>query len=123
MKKKLIAISCMMLMLIIGLPTIQAQETTDGIFFDRMSLAHVSIQGSGNEFMISDHFNLGIGRCAFMRIALNEDGHVEINKFLDSSNITILDGSHVVYLIGFFGYHQHTTTFNINGVAILAIWR
>jgi hypothetical protein len=110
-------------MLILGLPIIQAQETTEGIFFDRMSMAHVSIQGSGKEFMIRESFTFGFGRCLFMRVTLEEDGHIHINKFLNISDVIDLDGSHVIYLIGFFGYYSHINKININGVAAQAIWK
>ena len=123
MKKKIIIISCLMLMLTIGLPIVQAEEEPEGLIFDRMTLAHVSIQGTGREFMIGDSFTLGFGRCLFMRVAVNDDGHIHINKFLDPTNVTDFDGSHVIYLIGFFGYYNHGNIININGVAGQAIWK
>lgn len=123
MKKKIFAISCVTLFLLIGLPNIQAQETIETPIFNNMPMAHVTVKGSGTEFIMAGNFILGFGKCGFIRITLEDDGHVEINKFLDSSNVTVLDGSHVVTLFGFFGYYRHAAEINLVGVALLAFWK
>jgi len=123
MKKKIFAISCVTLFLLIGVPNVQAQETIETPIFNNMTMAHVTIKGSGDTFVMAGTFILGFGKCSFMRITLEDDGHVEINKFLDSSNVTVLDGSRVVTLFGFFGYYRHTDEINLDGVALLAFWK
>jgi hypothetical protein len=122
MKKKIFAIFCLLLFLLMGSYNIQAQETMKAPRFNKMSLAHVSITGSGTEFILGSSFFWGFGNCVLMRVNLEEDGHVEINKFLDPSDVTILDGSYVVYLIGFFGYFRHANKIFLEGVALQVIW-
>jgi hypothetical protein len=122
MKKKIFALSCLLLFLLMGSYNIQAQETINAPRFNKMSLAHVSIIGSGTELILGGSFIWGFGNCILMRVNLEEDGHVEINKFLDPSDVIILDGCHVIYLIGFFGYNRHVNKIILDGVALQVIW-
>ena len=85
MNKKIISIFCVVLFILIAVPNFQAQETTETSLFNYMAGAHVNIKGSGTTFILAGSFILGIGRCSFMRLKLEEDAHVEINKFLNSS--------------------------------------
>jgi len=88
MKKKIFAISCMMLfMLITAIPSINAEETieTPTPLFNKMILAHIKIEGTGSSFTLASEFALGFGRSGYMRFKLDEGSHIEINKFLDKT--------------------------------------
>jgi hypothetical protein len=87
-----------------------------------MPLAHVVINGNGTVFPIHGNFTAGFGRCWAMIVKLKTDGRVEINKLFDTSNITVLEGSRGVILIGFIGVYKHTNGIKLNGVALIAIW-
>ncbi|MEE8565438.1 MAG: hypothetical protein V3S79_03525 [Candidatus Thermoplasmatota archaeon] len=126
MKKKIFSISCMLLFIIVTIPSINAQEAieTPIPLFNSMTVAHIKIEGTGSSFVIANDFVLGFGRGAFMRFKLNEDSHIEINKFLDTSNNIILDGSHVITIFGFIGYYQETEEqITLNGFTALVFWR
>ena len=123
MNKKIISIFCVTLFILIAVPNFQAQETTETSLFNYMAGAHVNIKGSGTTFILAGSFILGIGRCSFMRLKLEEDAHVEINKFLNSSDVIILDGSHTVTLFGYYGYYRDVNEINLNGLAYLAFWK
>jgi hypothetical protein len=127
MKKKIFSISCMMLFIFITtIPTIYAEESsiTPTPIFNRMSVAHIKIEGNGTSFIFGGEFVLGFGRCAYMRFKLDDSSHIEINKFLDTSNKVILDGSHVITIFGFIGYYRETTEdITLNGFATLVFWR
>ena len=59
-----------------------------------------------------------------MRFNLDEGSHIEINKFLDTSNMVILDDSHVNTIFGFIGYYQETEMdITLNGFTTLVYWR
>ena len=90
-------------------------------FFNYIKFAHVSIQGSGREFVLGQVFVLGFGKATLMRIRLNDDALIEINK-LDASDKIVLEGSQTVTLWGFYGYYSHTNTITINGIARVAFW-
>ena len=122
MKKKIFAISCIMLFLLFVLPTCNSQEIVKDTALNTMPIAHVAIKGNGTARLIGNHFTSGIGYCLAMIVTLGTDGHVEINKLGDTSNITVLDGRRVVILIGFIGYYFHVSGINLNGVALFAVW-
>jgi hypothetical protein len=122
MKKKIFAISCIMLFLLFVIPTGNSQEIVNDTALNTMPIAHVVIKGNGTAFLIGSHFIAGIGRCLAMIVNLETDGYVEINKLFDMSNITVLEGSRVVTLIGFIGYYHHVGGINLNGVALIAVW-
>ena len=124
MKKKIFSISCMLLFIIVTIPSINAQEAIETPIFNSMTVAHIKIEGTGSSFVIANDFVLGFGRGAYMRFKLNEDSHIEINKFLDTSNNIILDGSHVITIFGFIGYYQETEEqITLNGFTALVFWR
>ena len=127
MKKKIFSISIMMLFIIITtIPTIYAEETsiTPTPLFNRMTVAHIKIEGNGTSFIIASEFVFGFGRCAYMRFKLDQTSHIEINKFLDTSNKIILDDSHVITIFGFIGYYRETTEdITLNGFSTLVFWR
>jgi hypothetical protein len=125
MKKKIFAISCIMLFLLCVLPTCNSQEIVKDTALNTMPIAHVIIKGNASAFFIGYHFIAGIGRCLAMIVILKTDGHVEINKLFNTSNTTVLDGSRVVILIGFIGYLKMKmiiSVINLNGVALIAVW-
>ena len=123
MKKKIFAISCIMLFLLVALPTCNSQEIVHNTALNIMPIAHVVIKGNGTAFYVGYHFIAGIGRCWAMFVILKNDGHVEINKLFDTSNPTVLEGSRIVTLIGFIGYLKYINSdINFNGVALLAVW-
>jgi len=127
MKKKIFSIVCLMLfMLITAIPIINAQETVETPIplFNSMTLAHIKIEGTGSSFVIANAFTLGFGRSGYMRFNLDEGSHIEINKFLDTSNMVILDDSHVITIFGFIGYYQETEeSITLNGFSALVFWR
>jgi len=123
MKKKIFAISCIMLCLLFIIPTSNSQELVKDTAFNTMPFAHVVIKGNGTAFLVHGNFTAGIGRCWAMIVTLENDGHVEINKLFDTSNITVLDGSRIVTLIGFTGYYYpHVDGIKLNGLALIAVW-
>ena len=122
MNKKILSIFCVTLCILIAVPNFQAQETIETSLLNNMAGAHVTITGSGTVFILAGSFTFGVGRGGFMRFKLEEDAHVEINKILDPSNVTILDGSHTVTLFGFLGYYRHIDDINANGLVLLAFW-
>jgi hypothetical protein len=107
MKMKILAISCIMMFLLFVPPTCNSQEIVKDTALNTMPVAHVVIKGNGTAFLVHGNFTAGIGRCWAMIVTLENDGHVEINKLFDTSNITVLEGSRVVLLIGFIGYYYH----------------
>ena len=123
MKRKIITIVSLLLFIGMMVPQGLAQEEqeTNNPFFNYIKFAHVSIQGSGREFVLGQVFVLGFGKATLMRIRLNDDALVEINK-LDASDRIVLEGSQTVTLWGFYGYYTHTNTITINGVAMVAFW-
>jgi len=122
MKTKIVGILVVTLFILIAVPNFQAQETIETSLLNYMAVAHVTITGSGTAFIFAGSFIFGVGRSSFMRLKLEEDAHVEINKFLDPLNITILDGSHTVTLFRYFGYYRDVDGINANGLALLAFW-
>ena len=123
MKKKIFAISCIMLFLLFVIPTGASQEIVKDTALNTMPIAHVVIKGNGTAFLVHGNFTAGIGSCWAMIVTLENDGHVEINKLFDTSNITVLEGSRVITLIGFIGYYYpHVDGIKLNGVALIAVW-
>ncbi len=128
MKKKIFAISCMMLfmLMLVTIPSINAEKTmeTPTPLFNKMRLAHIKIEGTGSSFTLASEFVLGFGRSGYMRFKLDEGSHIEINKLLDQSDMVILDGSHVITIFGFIGYYQETEMdITLNGFTTLVFWR
>jgi hypothetical protein len=114
MKKKILAISCIMLFLLFVLPTSNSQELVKDTALNSMPIAHVVIKGNGTVRLVYSIFLPGFGRCLAMIVTLKTDGHVEINKLFDTSNITELEGSRVVILIWFIGAYYHESGINLN---------
>jgi hypothetical protein len=127
MKNKIFAMSCMMLLIFMTtLTSINAEQITEtpAPLFNSKALAHIKIEGTGSSVVIASSFVLGFGRCAYMRINLDEGSHIEINKFLDQSDKEILDGDYVITIFGFIGYYRETEdSINLNGFTALVFWR
>ena len=122
MKKKIFAISCFLLFLSFIIPTCNSQAVVKDSAFNTMIVAHVVIKGNGSARLIDSNSLPGFGRALGMIVMLEADGHVEINKLFDTSNITKLDGSRIVLLIWFIGFYLHDSGINLNGIALLAVW-
>jgi len=122
MKKKILAISCIMLFLLFVIPTGNSQEIVKDTALNTMPVAHVVIKGNGTVRLVCSISLPGFGRALAMIVKLETDGHAEINKLFDTSNITVLEGSRVVILIWFIGFYYHESGINLNGVALLAVW-
>jgi hypothetical protein len=122
MKKKIWALSCIMLFLLFVLPTGNSQEIVRDTALNTMTIAHVVIKGNGTVRLIHSDFLPGFGHCLAMIVTLKTDGHIEINKLFNTSNTTVLDGSRVVILIMFTGAYYHEGGINLNGIALIAVW-
>jgi hypothetical protein len=123
MKKKIFALSCIMLFLLLVIPTCNSQEIVKETALNIMPIAHVVIKGNATAFFMGYHFIAGIGRCSAMIVKLDTNGYLEINKLFDTSGTTVLEGSRVVLLIGFIGYLKMVKSgINLNGVALIAVW-
>ncbi len=127
-KKKLIPIFCMLLLLItpslsmISAEEIKKEEPTP--IFENMVLAHITISGNGTSLILSSGLGSGFGTWPYMRFKMSETGHIEINKFLNKTNQVILDGVHVVNIIGFIGYYKkNKDNITLNGFAAIVSWR
>ena len=126
MNKKILSFTCILIFVLSAIPIVNAEETNEVPLpiFNKMSLAHIKIDGAGSSIVIAGEFVIGFGRCAYMRLKLEEESHIEINKFLDQSNIITLDGSHIITIFGFVGYNKETDTdISINGFTTLVYWR
>lgn len=105
MKKKIYALSCMMLFLLTAVPSYTAQELVQTNERESMLFAFVVIEGNTIiPLFIGYHFIAGFGKLSFMRAKLDTNGHVEINKLFEKSDTIIVDGNRVVILIGFIGH-------------------
>ena len=123
MKKKILAMSCIMLFFLSVIPTCNSQEIVKDTALNTMPMAHVVIKGNATLFFVGYHFIAGIGRCHVMLVNLKANGYVEINKVFDTSNPIVLDGRGVVLLIEFTGYLKMVESgVNLNGVVLLAVW-
>jgi hypothetical protein len=122
MKKKIFAISCIMLFLFFVLPSCSSQEIVKDTALNTMAIAHVVINGNGTVRLIHRYSLPGIGSCLAMIATLKTDGHLEINKLFNTSNTTVLDGSCVVILIVFEGAYYHESGIKVNGIALIAVW-
>jgi len=127
MYRKLIAVLSLILFIGMMIPQgiaekeEQVQEESNP-FFNYMKFAHVTIRGSGREFVLGQIFVFGFGKASIMRIRLYDDAIIEFNK-LDASDRIVLEGSQTITLWGFYGYYSHTNQININGVAMVAFWQ
>ena len=122
MKKKIFAISCMLLFLVTGLSMSTAIETKKSNGIESMAYCNVSITGTATEQIVKGNFFLGFGSCFYMRVDLENDGSIEISSITNPANKIELDDSHQVHLIGFNGFYSHIIKTRINGKALLAIW-
>ena len=123
MGRKIFGILVCILFLLLVFPICNSQQISRDTALNTMPIAHVVIKGNGTAFLVRDSFTAGIGKCLVMIMTLENDGHVEINKLFDTSNITVLEGNRVVTLIGFIGYYyHHEGGINLNGVALIAVW-
>jgi hypothetical protein len=122
MKKKIFAISCIMLFLLFVIPTCNSKEIVENIALNTMLIAHVVIKGNGTVRLVYSKFLSGFGHCLAMIVTLKTDGHVEINKLFNTFNTTVLEGSRVVILIVFTGAYYHESGINLNGIALIAVW-
>jgi hypothetical protein len=123
MNRKIIATVSILLFIGIMFPQGLALEEKeeDNPFFNYIKFAHVSIQGSGREFVLGRVFLFGFGKASVMRVRLYDDAIIKIDK-LDSSDSIVLEGSQTITLWGFYGYYTHVNKININGVAMVAFW-
>ncbi len=74
MKKKILAISCIMLFLLCVIPTCNSQEIVNDTALNTMIIAHVVIKGNGTAYLVHRNFTAGIGRCWAMIVILKTDG-------------------------------------------------
>ena len=123
MKRKLYTLLIISLFLITGLPIAQVQGESKTPTINKMSLAHISIKGSGTEFMIMANFMFGFGKSFFIRLNLEKNSHIEINKFLHSKDTITLEGDHIITLIGFCGYFRQANRIVVNGIAFRIFWK
>jgi len=124
--KKIFSIICISVFILSAIPIVNAEEKNEIPIpiFNKMSLAHIKIDGSGTSIVLASEFVLGFGRCAYMRFKLEEDSNIEINKLLDQTNMITLDGSHIVTIFGFIGYYKETENdITLNGFTTLVYWR
>ena len=122
MGRKIFGILVGILFLLLVFPTCNSQQISKDTALNTMPIAHVVIKGNGTTFLVRDSFTAGIGKCLTMIVTLENDGHVKINKLFDTSNITVLEGSRVVALIGFIGVYNHVSGIKLNGVALIAVY-
>jgi hypothetical protein len=85
-------------------------------------MSHVVAKGNGTCISFLGTFFLGIGWCAGMVVLLDENGYMEITPLDDTTNSTILEGSHQLFIVGFVGLRQIVPQVNVNGLALLALW-
>jgi len=124
MKTKIVITLAVMLLVATILPTAIAIEakTQDNGELGTKVFCDVTIKGKGTEKILMGSFVLGFGRCAYMKVDLEEDGYIKIHSVGNSSNEVILEGSHQIILFGFVGYYSHLIKTRINGYALFAIW-
>ena len=124
MKKKIWALSCIMLFLLTAIPTCTAQETVQTTAKEKMFFAYVFIEGNPiTPLFVGYHFIAGFGRLSVMIAKLDATGHVEISKLSDPINTIIVDGSRVVLLIGFIGHLRwENGKLVMYGVAVFVSW-
>jgi hypothetical protein len=124
MKKKIWALSCIMLFLLAAIPTYTAQETEQTTAKETMTFAYVVIEGNTiTPLFIGYHFIAGFGTCKAMRAKLDSTGHVEINKFFKHSDTIVEDGSRIVLVIGFIGHLRwENGKLHLHGAAVFVSW-
>jgi hypothetical protein len=125
MKKKIFAISCIMLFLLAAIPTCTAQKTVQNTAKETMTFAYVVIEGNPiTPLFVGYHFIAGFGRLSLMIAKLDTTGHVEINKLTDpSADPIVADGSRVVLLIGFIGHLRwEASKLHLHGAALFVSW-
>jgi hypothetical protein len=89
---------------------------------ENLSLNHVVAKGNGTCLTFLGTFFLGIGWCAGMVVILEEDGYIEITPLDNSTNSTILEGSHQLFIVGFVGLRLNIPQVNVNGIALLTLY-
>ena len=123
MKKKIFALSCIMLFLLAAIPICTAQETEQTTAKETMSFAYVVIDGDTTPLFVGYHFIGGFGICSAMMAKLDTTGHVEINKFFGNSDTIVVDGSRIVLLIGFIGHLTwEEGKLHLHGLAVFVSW-
>jgi len=124
MKKKIWALSCIMLFLLAAIPTCTAQETVQTTAKKTMTFAYVVIEGNTiTPLFVRYHFIAGFGRLSLMIAKLDTTGHVEINKFFKNSDTIVVDGSRVVLVIGFIGHLRwENGKLYMYGLAVFVSW-
>jgi hypothetical protein len=124
MKKKIFALSCIMLFLLAAIPTCTAQETVQTTAKETMLFAYVVIEGNTiTPLFIGYHFIAGFGTSSAMIAKLDTTGHVEINKLFKNSDTIVVDGSRVVILIGFIGHLRwEDGRLLLYGAAVFVSW-
>ena len=125
MNRKIIALFSLLLFIGMMIPQGIAEEEeiqeVSNPFFNYMQFAHVSIKGSGRDFILGQIFVFGFGKASIMRFRLNEDAIVEISK-LDASDRIVIEGGQTITLWGYYGYFTNMNQINLNGVAMVAFW-
>jgi len=123
MKKKIFALSCIMLFLLAAIPTCTAQETEQTTAKETMFFAYVVMDGNTTPLFVGYHFIAGFGISSAMITKLDTTGHVEINKLFGNSDKIVVDGSRVVILIGFIGHLTwEDGNLHLYGAAIFVSW-
>lgn len=123
MKKKIYALSCMMLFLLVAIPTCTAQEIEQTTAKETMSFAYVVIDGNTNPLFVGYRFLAGFGIFKMMIAKLDATGHVEISKLSDPSDVVVVEGSRIVILIGFIGHlSMEGDNLHLHGAAIFVSW-
>ena len=101
---------------------IKKEEPTP--IFENMFLAHITISGNGSSLILSSGLGSGFGTWPYMRFKMSETGHIEINKFLNKTDLVVLDGEQVISIIGFIGYYKkNKDNITLNGFAAIVTWR
>jgi hypothetical protein len=126
MKKKIFALSCIMLFLLAAIPIYTAQEIEQTTAKESMTFAYVFIEGNTiTPLFVGYHFIAGFGRLSLMIAKLDTTGHVEINKLShpSDSDTIVVDGSRVVILIGFIGHLRwEPSKLHLHGAAVFVSW-
>ena len=123
MKKKIYALSCIMLFLLAAIPACTAQETVQTTAKETMLFAYVVIDGNTTPLFVGYHFIAGFGICSAMIAKLDTTGHVEINKLFGNSDTIVVDGSRIVILIGFIGHLTWIDgILHLHGAAVFVSW-
>ena len=124
MKKKIFALSCIMLFLLATIPICTAQKTEQTTAKESMTFVYVVIEGNTiTPLFVGYRFLAGFGTFTFLRAKLDATGHVEISKFFKNSDTIVVDGSRVVNVFGFIGHLRwEDGKLVMYGAAIFVSW-